>query len=174
MIFLSLKSGEAWLNQKLWRENWQQLTWNCHWIFAENVGQNNTERWEVMEIVEGKCYSIIGKCRSNCLLWSSSSIWMFLLLCTFWEPLSKPPPSKSHSKKCGVAWSSRSGLMCSNMRLISSDPRNPSVMLCLSLVDTIFAICDCDAHRRPQQSLAISETRHHNATLRFKVAMENR
>ena len=37
-----------------------------------------------------------------------------------------------------------------------------------------FAICDCDAHRGPQKSLAISETRQNNVALPFKGAMESR
>ena len=38
----------------------------------------------------------------------------------------------------------------------------------------VLAICDCDAHRGPQKSRAISETRHSNVALRFKGAMESR
>ena len=38
----------------------------------------------------------------------------------------------------------------------------------------IFAICDCDAHRGPQKSLAISETKESDAALRFQGAMESR
>ena len=36
------------------------------------------------------------------------------------------------------------------------------------------AICDCDAHRGPQKSLAISETRQSNAALHFNCARETR
>ena len=41
-------------------------------------------------------------------------------------------------------------------------------------IAAIFAICDCNAYRGPQKSLAISETRQSNAALRFKGAMESR
>ena len=37
-----------------------------------------------------------------------------------------------------------------------------------------FVICDCDAHRGPQKSLASSGTRRSNDALRFKGAMESR
>ena len=40
-------------------------------------------------------------------------------------------------------------------------------------IAAIFAICDCDAHRGPQKSLAISETRENNVALPFKGAMES-
>ena len=38
----------------------------------------------------------------------------------------------------------------------------------------IFAICDCDAHRGPQKSLAISETLHCDLRVRWKVASDLR
>ena len=51
-----------------------------------------------------------------------------------------------------------------------------SSLLCLAHRNRsdFFAICDCDAHRGPQKSRAISERRESNAALRFKVAMESR
>ena len=38
----------------------------------------------------------------------------------------------------------------------------------------IVAFSDCDAHRGPRTSLAISQARQSNVTLRFKGAMESR
>ena len=38
----------------------------------------------------------------------------------------------------------------------------------------IFAICDCDAHRGPQKSLAISRTLHCDLRVRWKVASDLR
>ena len=37
-----------------------------------------------------------------------------------------------------------------------------------------FAICDCDAHRGPQKSLAISKTLHRDLRVRWKVASDLR
>ena len=41
-------------------------------------------------------------------------------------------------------------------------------------IAAIFAICDCDAHRGPQKSLAISETLHCDLRMRWKVASDLR
>ena len=41
-------------------------------------------------------------------------------------------------------------------------------------IAAIFAICDCDAHRGPQKSLAISETLHCDVRVRWKVASDLR
>ena len=54
-------------------------------------------------------------------------------------------------------------------------------LLCLQSVEVLarrnrsdFAICDCDAHRGPQKSLAISETSHCDLRVRWKVASDLR
>ena len=41
-------------------------------------------------------------------------------------------------------------------------------------IAAIFAICDCDAHRRPQKLLAISETLHCDLRVLWKVASDLR
>ena len=41
-------------------------------------------------------------------------------------------------------------------------------------IAAIFAICDCDAHRRPWKRASDSERRQSSAILRFKVPMKNR
>ena len=61
-----------------------------------------------------------------------------------------------------------SSTICSFLSLVA-----PTRLLRTEIA-AIFAICDCDAHRGPQKSLAISKTRKSSAALRFKGAMERR
>ena len=53
------------------------------------------------------------------------------------------------------------------------DPKQPS-KLSAPKSQRLLRFYDCDAHRGPQKSLTISETRPSNDALQFKGAMESR